>query len=587
MTRRIDEFPASVRIVDAYPDQALTRPGSAVQLRLEARNEGPDASAVLRAQLRDNGMTVAEARSELAMAGGESVLAVEIPTPAAGPRGYEAVLELECRGDRQLARTAVLVADHWRQAPRYGFLSEFPAGQSAVAAAHGSGAAASKAASGGDDRPNGDPDGRRVRELAKFHITMVQFYDWMYRHYRFLPPEDGFADAMGRELSLATVRRRVQACQELGMAALAYGAVYGAEPEFIESRPDWVLHDATGAPLSLIELFYITDLRPGAPWREHILAEFEAAVRDVGFDGIHMDQYGFPKRSYDASGEPVDLAEHFPGLIDEAAARVSRQRPSAAVLFNAVNNWPVERVAPSDQAAVYIEVWPPHDRYRDLVELVRRARDLSGKHVVLAAYLEPFREGGIGAETGALLVTAVIASAGGFHLLLGEGNAVLRDPYYPNHGHMAGAFARRMRRYYDHSAALHHYLFAPDLVDVSDVVTGGINTEVAVQGAPTSVQPEAGAIWTVVRQRKDQLIVNLVNLTGIGDSRWNVAKEAPAPIAGLTLRLSQHFRLGRVTWSSPDEGSPARGLEPRLDGDGAALPLPELHNWASLVLELK
>jgi dextranase len=570
-----------LRIVDAYPGLALTRPGDSVTLLLEVSCEGAGGRAVVRAQLRDNGIPVAEERDDVVIAAGLNSLAIDLATPATGPRGYEAVLDLELQGEKAVGRTAVLVAEHWRQAPRYGFLSEFPAGPAEPSAAgEPSGASAAPAAGGSK------PGHERVRELAKFHITVVQFYDWMYRHYRFLPPEDDFADAMGRRLSLTTIERRVAECRRAGMAALAYGAVYGAETEFVDSRPDWVLRDAGGKMLSLIDLFYITDIRPGAPWREHILGEFEAAVGAAGFDGIHMDQYGFPKWSYDAGGNPVSLAEHFSGLVDESAARVARLREGAAVIFNAVNNWPIERIAASDQAAVYIEVWPPHEEYRDLVDLIRRARDLSGKHAILAAYLEPFREGGEGAERSALLATAVIASAGGFHLLLGEGDGVLRDPYYPNHGHMSADFARRMRHYYDHTAALHHYLFGSDLQEVTDQLTGGINTELGLLGADTSVNPEAGAVWIVVRQRGGELVVNLVNLVGVHGPRWNVAKEEPEPLTGLTLRLSAHFRVGRVTWSSPDEDSPARELEPQAGSEGVEIHLPELRYWATLVLEL-
>jgi dextranase len=556
---------ASLEILDAYPATARVEPGSQVRLQLEVSNRGPASGGVLLAQLRDNCRVVAEASAQVEVPFGQSTLSLALPVPESGPRGYEAVLALEVAGQAYRAGTAVLAVRHWREAPRYGFLSEFP--------------------------PD-DPAQDRVRALARFHITVVQFYDWMYRHYRFLPPEDRFTDVMGREMSLETVRRRVEACHGSAMAALAYGAVYGAEPEYVEQHPDLVLRDAAGAELSLIDLFYITDLRSGSAWREQILGEYEKAVSEVGFDGIHMDQYGFPKWSYDSTGNVVDLGAEFGGLIDEAAGRVTRVKQGAGVLFNAVNNWPVERVAASDQDAVYIEVWPPHDRYRDLVDLVRRARDLSGKHAVLAAYLEPFREGGEGAESAALLATAVIACAGGFHLLLGEGTGVLRDPYYPNHGHMSEGFARRMRRYYDHTAALHAYLFDPARRDVSDAFFGGVNTEISLTGSPAAVQPEAGAVWTTVRHGRGELVVNLVNLVGVADSRWNAPKEIPETLAGLTLRLSNHFSLGRVTWSSPDGASPdadalALELAPVASAAGTVVALPDLQTWASLVLELK
>lgn len=551
---------SSVRLLDVFPDRALTQPGAPVLINIDIRNDGADTTVSLEAELREGGRTVARRSCSPSLVPGVQRHTIEMPTPELDCRGYEAVIALKSAASNSVMTSAVLVASHWRHAPRYGFVSEFP--------------------------PENSRE-EQIEELAKFHVNVVQFYDWMYRHFEFLPKEDRFKDAMGRDLSFATVRRRIAACHRHGMAALAYGAVYGAEPEFVERHPEWVLRNAAGEKLSLIDLFYITDLRPGAPWREHILDEFQGAVQQVGFDGIHMDQYGFPKWSYDYEGTSVNLAEHFSGLIDEAAARASEQRDGAAVLFNAVNNWPIERIAESNQAAVYIEVWPPHDDYRDLLNLIRRARDLSGKQVILAAYLEPFREVGEGAEQSALLATAVIAAAGGFHLLLGEGNAVLRDPYYPNHGHMSPEFAVIMRRYYDHTAANHHFLFNDDFQDVTTSFATGINEELVMFGAPVCTSPISGSVWMNVKQRGSQFIVNLVNLTGLSDSRWNVAKEKSPVVEGLTLTLSSHFDVERVVWSSPDEELPARELTRSKTDGKTAIPLPGLQVWATLAIELR
>lgn len=549
----------SVRIIDAYPERALTLPGQQITVHLELEALGDRVGGTITAQMRTGAKKVVEERASLQLETGMQCLRVVLAAPDVDAHGYEILVQLEAYGSTHSARTAALVASSWRQAPRYGFLSEFEPGQ---------------------------PHRDRIKELGKYHINVVQFYDWMYRHYQFLPPEDAFEDAMGRKLSLETVRQRVAECHSAGMATLAYGAVYGAEPEFVEKQPELVLRNARGEKLSLIDLFYITDLRAGSPWREHILQEFEGAVRDVDFDGIHMDQYGFPKWSYDSEGKAVNLAEQFPSLIDDAARRVAEQRESAAVLFNCVNNWPLEQVAGSDQAAVYIEVWPPHEHYRDLVGLIRRGRDLSGKQVVLAAYLDPFKQGGQDAEQAALLATAVIASAGGFHLLLGEGEGVLRDPYYPNHGCMSPELSRRMRRYYDHTAANHHYLFDEGLQDVTTSFLTGINEEFVVNGVPTSAYPEAGRLWVNLKQRENIFVINFVNLVNLRDTLWNSGKDEPSLLHGLSLNLSSHFRVERVVWSSPDEALPARELAFSDTEVGTSIPLPELFIWSTIVVEV-
>src|SRR5690606_7873208 len=204
----------------------------------------------------------------------------------------------------------------------------------------------------------------------------------------------------------------------------------------------------------------------------------------------------------------------------------------AAVIFNTVNDWPLDRVARSDQAAIYIEVWSPHDTYRDLVMLVRRARELSGKQAILAAYLKPFHTPGEGAEWALRYATAVINAAGGHHLVLGEGDAVLREPYYPDHGRLSEEGPAATRRLYDHTAAPTHYLHALDLQPVERYLATGINGELNLAGAAAATVPEAGKVWIAIQQRPGQLVVNLVNLTGLGDDLWDAPREAPPLLEG-------------------------------------------------------
>ena len=98
---------------------------------------------------------------------------------------------------------ALDVLERWSQAPRYGFLSDFAPEQE-------------KSVPG------------RVDSLRRYHLNVVQFYDWMWRHYALMPPTEEFTDALGRKQSLGTVRAAIEAVQEDGGAAMAYGAVYGA-----------------------------------------------------------------------------------------------------------------------------------------------------------------------------------------------------------------------------------------------------------------------------------------------------------------------------------------------------------------------
>lgn len=558
---------SALRINDAYPALALNQPGAPAEIVVEL--EGTASTQVtVTAQLLDRGRLIA--RSSVACALGTAGCAVmlELPVPAADPYGYSVKVDAVWDSGSATAGTAILAASHWRAVPRYGFLADF-------------------------EHPPQHGEAHPARTLSRFHITVVQFYDWMYRHYRFLPPEgaadnesQAFVDAMGRPVSLAAVRAGIDACHANGMAAIAYGAVYGAEPEFILDHPDWLLYDANDQPQHLIERFYITDLRPG-PWRDHIMGEFEAAVGEMNFDGIHLDQYGFPRMAYAHDGQHVDLSDDFPGLIDEAAARVAEKREGAGVIFNAVNDWPIECIAPTHQAAVYIEVWSPHDSYRDLVGLIHRARELSGKQVILAAYLRPFHQPGEEAEWSLRYATAVINSAGGHHLILGEANRVLREPYYPDHGPLSPSGASIIRRYFDHTAALTHYLHAQELQRVERQYTTGINTAITLVGAPVSATPAAGAVWLSVARRPNQLVLNLVNLTGLTTLEWDAARQAPPPLTGTLLKFDPFFKEARITWQTPDTGDGFFELPLVVDSNGQrSVELPSLELWATVVMDL-
>ena len=195
---------------------------------------------------------------------------------------------------------------------------------------------------------------------------------------------------MGRPTDLRVIARKIKACKSCGIRPLAYGAVYAATKDTFEAHPEWGMYTMDAQPMTFAGWLYYMNIAPSCGWAAHIVEEFRSAVR-FGFSGIHMDTYGFPKWVWDDRHRPLDLADEFPSLIDDAARAVREGTEDGGVIFNAVNDWPMESVAPAAQDAVYIEVWPPHDTYFDLYRLIREARLCAGKHVILAAYLKAFQ----------------------------------------------------------------------------------------------------------------------------------------------------------------------------------------------------
>lgn len=228
-----------------------------------------------------------------------------------------------------------------------------------------------------------------------------------------------------------------------------------------------------------IDKIWLMDIHRGTAWRKRILQEYGKAL-EKGFDGVHMDQYGDPKEALILeNGKYVirDLADDFGDLINETKEKY----PEKQLIFNAVNNWPVDSVKKSREDCIYIEVWSPNDTYRDLYRLIAHARETKDeKRVILAAYLNPFKtepERNLKGSTAQLAMATIFAS-GGYHLLLGEEGSVLTEAYYPDNCRIGEhSFRKTLKKYYDFITAYGGLLFPESWTDLTMQYAGGINSE--------------------------------------------------------------------------------------------------------------
>lgn len=452
-----------------------------------------------------------------------------------------------------------------RRVTRYGFLTDFAP----------------------DDEGEDD-----LRWMCALHLNAVQFYDWMYRHDKLLPDSELYSDPMGRPTSLAVIEGKIAACKKLGMRPFAYGAVYAATAATCEAHPDWAMYSMDGQPLVFASWLYFMNIAAGSPWSGHIVGQYLEAAR-FGFEGIHMDTYGLPKHVWDAEGRPVELAEEFPGLIARAAEAVRSERPEGGVIFNCVNNWPVTDVASAPQDAVYIEVWPPNDSYRDLYALVLEAKLLSGgKSVVLAAYLKPFETGGEAAENAFRLAWAAISASGGTQLVLGEDRCALRDSYYVNHARLRDEFCPVAQKYCDFLVRYADLLYDDRGTDISRTASGGINEDVCFsgEGCEFSTDGAGGTVWSIIRESRELMSIQLINLRG-NDARWNEPKARPIPAEGISLSLRLDRPVRGIWWASPDGESLgpvelAHSWTNSEHGRVYTASLPPLDYWAAVWVRL-
>lgn len=560
----------SLQLQEVYPDKAFYRANEAVKIHISVRNNSStftNEKMFIRIYRLQN-IIWEETRIET-FDHGQSSVVCELRAPDLGIQGYGVEISL----GEDIVSTSFDVLDSWSDRPRYGFLSDF--------------------------YKSDEDDTRDVASMLKLHINVVQFYDWMYKHEDLVPRDDYYVDLLGRELSRKAVVNKIESCKKVGMTTLAYGAVYASSKPFYESHPEWALYTNDDKPQNLGNWFYIMNISETSPWRKHIVNEFGKAISEMAFDGIHMDTYGFPKKAYShLGGDRIleHLDEQFESLISDTREQLLKVTETPAITFNSVSNWAIESIARSVQDAVYIEVWDPQVSYIHLYELIRRAKELSGKQVILAAYFDDFSKerqaDNKQCMNGLILSMATIFASGGFHFVLGEDDRVLPDPYYVKHEPMDPVHVEEARRYMDFIVRYGNLLYASDCIDNSMTHAGGINTEYQFGGGEFCPYPKAGSVWTLIREQQGYKTIQLVNYTGMISDRWNEAKEdRPEEVRDITVQALVDEEVIGVYLASPDIDC---GHSVRLDYDtvetdrGAAIRfnVPKLNIWNLIYVEV-
>lgn len=429
--------------------------------------------------------------------------------------------------------TAFDILQEWTDFPRYGFLSDFSPGRN-------------------------DQDAV-LKDLLRYHINGLQYYDWQYRHDQLLPPAETYADPLQRELSLAVIRRFLDLSAYYGVKSMPYMAVYAASLDFWKRHPEWALYDEEGEPYRFEDFLGIMDPTAGSPWTAHIQAECARVLDELDFDGIHVDQYGEPRTGRNASGEPVNLPAAFQDFINQ----LKQDQPGKTIVFNAVKNWPIEALADSLADFQYIEIWPPETSYQDLSRILIQSRSLSGgKPVIIAAYISADHEANV------RLADAVTFAQGGARIELGEGNRLLTDPYFPNHEPISESLQDYLGNYYDF------------LVCYEDLIGPAVHRSQDLQvSAPPGVR-------STVCQRNGNLSICLINQTGLGQAQWDQAHNLPEQQVNFDLAVPVTGEISGVWWGSPDLADwRLRSLPWQEESGICRVTIPRLEVWGTLVIQ--
>ena len=372
--------------------------------------------------------------------------------------------------------------------------------------------------------------------LRELRCTVVQIYDWMSEYTAPLGSEDGWRDPSGRPVSFCALRALSAGIREQGAVAHAYAPVYAADLGFAAEHPEMMLYQGDGSVERFFDMIKIAN-PANKEWQSYFVASYGSAADRIGFDGFHIDTYGYPRSPLDASGQPVDLRvayEEF--LASFRAARLTDQ-----VSFNQVNGVPSAVVLPDGPGFRYCEVWAPNDRWRHLEGLMDRSAGRAGlfgpglsegplMRGTIACYppvwgtndpdgpiTGPAREGPLRTV---VCTEAVATCLGSSALLFGDVRAVLCDPYYPKHERLSEAEVATVLAW--HRFALRYRDLFLEGEDTSWYDVGDDNGAVRLDwDGPVRPEPLGGTVFAWVVRTDDCIAVGIVDLTGSVNGSWS------------------------------------------------------------------
>jgi dextranase len=438
-----------------------------------------------------------------------------------------------------------------------------------------------------------------IKTLNRYHINVVQFQDWEYKHHLPLAgtvtnPLDKWKDIANRENSLSTVKQYIDMAHSYNMKTLSYNLIYGALSDAASDgvSDEWYMYqdrqhvtkEVFGLPKPPFksDIYFLDPSNKG--WQDYIAAKTKEAFEVYHFDGFQVDQVGNrDKNLYTYSGNLLNLAATFKPFLEA----MKTQMPGKKLVMNAVNQYGQEiSISKSPVDFLYTEVWAPDEGYKDLARIIRDNDRWSNytKKTVLCAYMNYnlAEKPGFFNTPGVLLTNAVIFSFGGAHLELGE--HMLGKEYFPNNNlQMKDDLKSAMIHYYDFIVAYENLL--RDGGDFNTVSVNCTNGKMSVGAWP----PQNGKVAVQGKTIAAKQIIHFINFTNASTFDWrdtNGTQTIPNTIASAAMTVNYTSNATKVWVASPDInfGIP-QTLSFTQTGNTVTFTLPELRYWDMVVIE--
>jgi dextranase len=563
----IEEIDEKTEYLDSVEtDKARYNPGDTVHFTLNVKQEVKGQSLVIRYRHGDE--TVKEEEKKIKQ---DETITWEWKAPKDKEKGY--LVEILLKKEKEYVdhlNIAVDISENWSTFPRYGYLADFGKMDTAE-------------------------QQKVMKRLNRYHINGVQFYDWQYKHNQPIPPEGSplakeWPDIANRPVFYQTVKQYIDLSHEFNMMAMNYNLLFGAyeESEKEGVKREWRLfqdsahetQDSHPLPDSWASDILLLD-PSNKEWQSFLVEKEKEAFNKLPFDGWHVDQLGDRGMRFDYEGNIVALDKAYIDFLNAA-----KDELNVPLVMNAVNQYAQINIA--QQAPVdflYTEIWEPFNHFSHLKQVIEQNNNYSGfqKNTVLAAYMNYDLSDRTGEfNTPAVLLTnAVIFSAGGSHLELGEN--MLSKEYFPHKNlEITDRLESRLISYYDFLTGYQNYL--RDGVKPGSLEVDAVSKEVKV-----SPEFNKGEIHYSSYEKENQDIVHLINFTDASTMEWRDnegMQTEPKEMKDIELEIRADKRVENVWIASPDQylGSPVTLDFEQKDGKMTVI-IPALKYWDMLVVE--
>ena len=613
-TRSVVSSQSGDAIVDLSADKASYRQGEDVNLSVDFKNttdKEQDVTVYADVYYIDNKLGTYKFSKHLKAGEGYKMQSGDLKIPASqfeNNYGYLLKVRVADADNNTLSEVnkAIAVESDWTKFPRYGIVG------------------------GSQDTNNSllskDADRYRaeIEKMKNMNINSYFFYDVYKTATNPFPSDEAtfkqdWNTWSGSEIDTQAVKDIVNQVHDGGAVAMLYNMILaentntGEAPVLPETEYAYNSDDrgygAQGQPMSYtvkipkdgqeedveIQRYYNPTSKL---WQDYIADKMGQAMKNGGFDGWQGDTIGDNEVYSYADKDSNDPSKKF--WLTEGYAEflraIKEKLPNYYLTVNDVNGEQIYRLKDGNQDVIYNEIWPfggsalgdgrSQTEYGDLKARVDEVRKVTGKSLIVGAYMEGSENGGSKADAEAgkslqtdavLLTSASIAAAGGYHMSLaalanqqdetdgGQGIGVLQTAYYPTQSLKTSSELTRKNNDYQQFITAYENVLR-DGVENDDAQVNTFDSN--GQKLSTDAKGITGnQVWTYGKKGDNFRTVQLLNLMGI-NSDWknedgSAANKTPDEQTNLTVKyalgdvsMEDAQRMANQTYvTSPDDWS--------------------------------